>query len=296
MTALLDPSIRLENVVLTVRHLVTSIDFYENVVGLRIAEQTANEASFTADGKTVLLKIKEVPDAKVAPQRSAIGLYHFALLVPSRKALAVVLRRLIEKQIRLGQADHLVSEALYFSDPDGHGIEVYCDRPRDTWTYDTEGLVQMDNRAIDLQALLEEADGVPWEGVPKATVLGHIHLHVNDLVAAKRLYVDGLGFQLMSDWQHAGAQFVATGGYHHHVAYNLWAGTAPLPKNSVGLLSYSIVFPTEKSRKQTLARLTAANIPVQTENDGSLSIQDPAGVSVILDVPLSMNRQNGEKV
>lgn len=222
---------------LTVRNLEQSTAFYRDVIGFESTPE-----GLRPPGGRVLIELHEQPDAIPKPRRST-GLYHFAILVPSRAALGRSLRRLAEKRWPVsGAADHLVSEALYLSDPDGLGIEIYRDRPRDTWRTSPTGELAMGTDPLDLQAVHDEpgADS-PWSGLESGTVMGHVHLHVPHLDAAETFYCGRLGFDPMLRG-YPGALFVAAGGYHHHLGLNTWVGVGapPPPANAVGLRSFTI--------------------------------------------------------
>jgi catechol 2,3-dioxygenase len=183
------------------------------------------------------------------PRRSA-GLFHFAILVPSRAALGRSLRRLAEKHWPMsGAADHLVSEALYLNDPDGLGIEIYRDRPRDTWRRTSDGEIAMATDPLDLKGIHDEPGAdAPWTGLEAGTVMGHVHLQVPHVDAAAAFYCDRIGFTPMVR-SYPGALFVAAGGYHHHLGLNTWAGRgAPAPPdNAVGLRGFTIESATLRS-------------------------------------------------
>ena len=233
---------------LTVRDLDRSLLFYRDVLGFREiagskdpAPRTAQRTARLGAGGRVLLELHENKDAVAKPRRST-GLFHFAILVPSRAALGRSLRRLAEKQWPLsGASDHLVSEALYLDDPDGLGIEIYRDRPRDEWPV-RNGQLMMATDPLDLQSILEEPGAdTPWTGLNAATVIGHVHLHVPHLDSAEALYCGRIGFE-PTVRGYPGALFVAAGGYHHHLGLNTWTGIgAPAPpEHAVGLRSFTI--------------------------------------------------------
>lgn len=283
MSAILDPHISLGEVKLKISQLERSIRFYEEVVGLKVLslDEAKREVSFTADGKTTLLVLEEVPNALVPQRRSHAGLYHFAILLPDRQALSLALRNLIRSGIHIGQADHLVSEALYIEDPDHNGIEIYRDRPRSEWRQDAGGNYVMASDPLDMDSLLAESSGLEWSGLPSGTVIGHIHLHVGDLRTSKAFYEGKLGFDVVGDYAQMSAVFVSAGGYHHHIGMNIWAGIGAVlpPSKAVGLSYFTIVFPTAASREAWLAALLAEGIETK-QQDLAVVVHDPSGIAI----------------
>ncbi|WP_251550816.1 VOC family protein [Neobacillus muris] len=272
------PNIFIGEVNIKVKDIDYSTSFYQNVIGLKVLKKTDRKTVLTTDGKSALLTLEQPDDVISKPQRTA-GLYHFAILLPSRDDLSVFLRHIVEMGYPLGAGDHYVSEALYLNDPDGNGIEVYRDRPSSEWTWKS-GLVEMATLQIDAKGILAESNA-EWNGLPKGTVMGHIHLHVSDLAKSQEFYTKGLGFQIVSYYPQA--VFLSTGGYHHHIAINTWQGegaTAP-PKNSVGLNWYTVVFPDEAKREKVLQQLSRLNWPVEKADDYFLT-NDPAGNQIRL--------------
>jgi catechol 2,3-dioxygenase len=221
---------------LVVRDRDRSLAFYRDVLGFEQAS-----GGLAPPGGRVLIDLHERADAVARPRRSA-GLFHFAILVPSRAALGQSLRRLHEKRWGItGAADHLVSEAIYLDDPDGLGIEIYRDRPRDSWQVE-DGQIAMATDPLDVQSVMDEPGAErPWAGLDAGTVIGHVHLHVPYLDRAEALYCGRIGFTPMLR-RYPGALFVAAGGYHHHLGLNTWAGAGapPPPENAVGLRSFTI--------------------------------------------------------
>ncbi len=284
MTHKLHPDIQLGTVKLKVSDLERSLRFYREIVGFQILRQDARTAELTADGRSALLALEAIPDAVVTPPGTASGLYHFALLLPSRKDLGTALRRLIESGIRIGQADHLVSEALYISDPDHHGIEIYRDRPREDWRYDAAGQVMMATERIDWDGLLEESRGTVWSGLPPMTTMGHVHFHVGDLQKSKAFYSDLLGFDVQADYmKQMGALFLGAGGYHHHIGLNIWAGVGapPPPPNGTSIAYFTIVVPNGAELEATLRRLESAGISAEKQG-GARVVADPSGIALRL--------------
>ncbi|HYB94501.1 MAG TPA: VOC family protein [Vicinamibacterales bacterium] len=227
---------RIGRVSLTVQSRDRSMSFYQDVLGF-----TGVEGGLAPPGGRQLIELHERRDAVPRPARRA-GLFHFAILVPSRAALGRSLRRLAEMRWPLtGAADHLVSEAVYLNDPDGLGIEIYRDRSRDTWRYHN-GELTMATDPLDVQAIADEPGAdAPWIGLDPATVIGHVHLHVPHLHTAEAFYCGEIGFEATVR-RYPGALFVAAGGYHHHLGLNTWAGAGapPPPENAVGLRSFTV--------------------------------------------------------
>ncbi len=279
----IDPNLTLGAVSLSVADLDHSLDYYQNQIGLHILAREAGVVSLGV-GETILLHLHHQPGAQIA--RRMTGLYHFALLLPSRFALAQTLHHIIEMQTPMvGAADHLVSEALYLTDPDGHGIEIYRDRPRSQW-YNAQGILEMDTLPLDAQGILSERkDNTPlWDGLPAETVMGHVHLHVADLKAANHFYVDVLGFnQPPLSMQIPSASFVNAGGYHHTLGMNIWAGVGAPPPTSAHarLLSFEMIFSNGDSLEHARHQLEEAHIPQEMHPDGWL-VRDPSQNSIFL--------------
>ncbi|MCC9022490.1 VOC family protein [Bacillus nakamurai] len=261
---------------LTIKSLERSLAFYQHVIGFQVVSQTDHTAELSADGKQVLLVLEENPSAVVLPERTVTGLYHLAILLPDRKELGIVLARLSENDIALGQGDHAVSEALYLSDPDGNGIEIYADRPRSTWRRDSEGNYVMTTAPVDVEGLLEEAGAERKSRLPEGTVIGHIHLHVTDLQEAKAFYTDVLGFDIVGNYAGMSALFISAGGYHHHIGLNIWAGknAPPKPANASGLDYYTIVLPHPEELSRVTKALTDAGYPIEEKQEG-IFVKDP---------------------
>lgn len=216
--------------------------FYRDTLGLIETHREGQSSRLAPPGGRTLIELHENRDAIPKPRRSA-GLFHFAILVPSRAALGRSLRRLSEQQWPIsGAADHLVSEALYLNDPDGLGIEIYRDQPREKWRMAGTGELAMTTDPLDLQSLHEEPGAeTPWAGLEAATVMGHVHLHVPHLDSAETFYCGRIGFEPMVRG-YPGALFVAAGGYHHHLGLNTWAGMGapPPPETAVGMRGFTI--------------------------------------------------------
>jgi catechol 2,3-dioxygenase len=255
--------------------------FYETTIGLRTLGHEDGVTSLGVQAGRPLVELVADPEAPPRPPRST-GLFHLAVLTPSRADLARALRRVVVSGWHLsGASDHLVSEALYLSDPEGNGIELYRDRPRDEWEIDADGL-RMATLPLDLDSLLSEpAAGDPDEGMPAGTTLGHVHLQVADLDAAEGFWVDALGFDVVVRG-YPGALFVSTGGYHHHVGLNIWAGVgAPRPPAGArGLDHFEVVLPDDAVVQAAADRLSG--VTTIDAVDGGLQAEDPSGNTVLL--------------
>ncbi len=238
---------------LRVASLDRSLAFYVDTLGFE-AVRNGDVASLAAAGGPTLVELREVPGLQRAPANAA-GMYHFAILLPSRPDLARFVRHLAEQRVPFGQSDHTVSEALYFDDPDGNGIEVYADRDRATWPVD-DGIVRFTGDPIDFDDLLGEIkDSSIWAGMPAGTAIGHVHLRVADVERAEAFFVQ-LGFEVTADFVR-GASFVSAGGYHHHIGMNMWQSRGrPLAGADVsGLDAFTIVLPDEQSWRDAIERL-----------------------------------------
>ena len=279
MTDSLPSDLTLGYVNLTVPDLDRSAAFYQNALGFQQHRREAGTAYLGAGGPD-LLALTEQCDARVP--RGHTGLYHLAILVPSRLELAQSLKRLTETRTPLqGFADHLVSEAIYLSDPDGNGIEVYRDRPRSEW-HDEHGNFRMGTEPLDVDSVLSELEGhnEAWAGFAPGTVLGHMHLKVANLPEAKRFYCDLLGFDVMADLRTA--LFVSAGGYHHHLGMNTWesAGAPPPPPDSAGLRYFVVRLPTQEEVDKVLSRVREAGLPIEQHPQGAL-VRDPSQNAVV---------------
>ena len=276
----LPADIRLGPVTLQVSNLERSLGFYEVVLGLVVLTRKSGYAELGALDGAPLIKLREYPGARPVPRRGRLGLYHIAFLLPERAALGAFLRQVSAAHIRVGMADHLFSEALYLNDPDGLGIEVYADRPRETWPRGDGELVS-DSLPLDMDSLLAAGGDTPYAGMPAGTVVGHVHFYVDNLFRAATFYEQGLGFEATVT-SFLGARFVSAGGYHHHVGLNTWAAGAPLAEpDDARLLEWQLVVPAEV-RAGIAERLGAAGFAPETLPDGSLQVVDPWRTAVRL--------------
>ncbi len=261
-------------VTLAVSDLHPSVNFYRDVLGLNVLDESPGRTTMGA-GSTPILHLQELPGARRQPDHST-GLYHVAILVPSRPDLGRVLLNLARTQYPVGGfADHLVSEAIYLSDPDGNGIEIYRDRPRSEWRWNGTQ-VAMASDPIDLEAIVAtvEDQSAPFEGMPEGTVVGHMHLRVGDIPKAEAFYRNVIGFDVVAKMP--SAAFVSAGGYHHHLGMNIWhsRNAPPPPADSVGLREWVIVLPDNDTRDKLIARLNKANVAYE-ERDSALLVDDP---------------------
>jgi catechol 2,3-dioxygenase len=278
-----NPHTHVSQVTIKVESLQRSLNFYQEVIGFNVLDESPNKAYLTADGEKTLLTIEQ-PENVTPKQPRTTGLYHFAILLPERADLGRILNHFAQLNIPLGSSDHLVSEALYLNDPDGNGIEVYWDKPSSEWTW-KGGQVEMAVDPIDAKAILAEGKGEPWTGLPPKTLMGHLHLHAAELNETADFYTKGLGFEVVSRFGNQ-ALFLSTGGYHHHLGLNTWNGVgAPQPaENSVGLSSFNIHFPSEEERNTAISRLKTLGKLVNQEQNGRISIEDPSGNKLYLTI------------
>lgn len=273
---------RLGAVALQVADLSRSMAFYEEVLGLAALDRSGGEAVLAADRRTPLVVVRERPAVRRVPRGGLLGLYHFAILLPDRASLGRFIAHLAAHLVYAGSADHAVSEAVYLTDPDGLGIEVYSDRPRESWSTDSNGQLHMITAPLDLQSLIEAAGGEKWPGMPPGTVLGHVHLHVGDLDAAAAFYHSALGFD-KTVWTYPGALFLSAGGYHHHLGTNTWSAGPPADDTHARLLSWDIVVPRAADASAAADSVRAAGYAVHAvdlSTNGAWRAVDPWGTPV----------------
>lgn len=282
----IDPSLRIGSVELAVSDLPRSAEFYERVLGLPLIARDEHTATLGTDPEHPALVLTDIAGSTPAPPRST-GLYHVAWLHPSRAALADTVRRVAGARWRFdGAADHGVSEALYLSDPDGLGIEIYVDRPREQWQRPGNGHgVEMFTLPLDVDDLLAQAGGEPSAAVAPGTHVGHVHLKVADVPRASAFYRDALGFDEQA--QLPSAAFVSAGGYHHHLGLNSWEsrGGEPAPDSAPGLRRVEFQLSDADAVNAVERALADAATPTVTsrEQDESLSLRDPDGQLLVFD-------------
>lgn len=276
----LHPDTNVGYVHLTVRDFKKSLPFYQNVMGMKLHSNEKGVAHLGAGGDDLLV-LTENPDAKIL--RRAPGLYHFAILVASRFELARSLRRFAENDIQLGFGDHIVSEAIYLSDPDGNGIEVYRDRPRTDW-YDEQGNFLMATLPVDVQGVLGELEQEKeeWQGLDPDTIMGHIHLKSSNVNRDEPFYRDLIGLDEMANLQ-GSAAFLSAGGYHHHLGMNSWesANAAPPPPDSVGLQYFTLNLPNQAELERVTNRLMQSGAKLE-ETEAGILTRDPSQNAVAL--------------
>ena len=260
---------------LQVADLRRSLDYYQQVLGLTVLDRSPETATLGADGsRRELVRLHAKPGIRSAPRAGAFGLYHFAVLLPERAALGRFAAHLSRLNIRAGTADHLVSESFYLTDPDGLGIEVYADRPREMWT--TRGReIAMGVDPLDVAGLIALAGPGTWERTPAATTIGHMHLHVGALDRAEAFYHSALGFD-KTVWSFPGALFFAAGGYHHHLGTNIWSQGPAATDEQARLLEWELVVPDADAAAAVAASLDRAEYAPDDTGAG-WAVNDPWG-------------------
>ena len=270
----------------SVRLLVTdlsrSVSFYQQILGLQLHERTSNTAVL-GTRETVLVVLRTEPHVRPA-RKGAFGLYHFAILLPGRAALGRFAAHLSRAGVRVGMADHLVSEALYLTDPDGLGIEVYADRRIRDWQHRGRELV-MSVDPLEIAGLIAAGGEEPWDTAPAGTTIGHVHLHVGSLSEAEAFYHAGVGFR-KTLWSFPGALFLAAGSYHHHLGTNTWAPGPSADETEARLLAWDLVVPHAKAILDLVGNLRAADYHAEETADGA-SATDPwnTGLRIVASAP-----------
>jgi catechol 2,3-dioxygenase len=262
---------------LLVVDLQRSLSYYQQVLGLRAHSVADTSAVLSAHGDERPLVILRTRPGVTRARRGALGLYHFALLLPEREALGRFATHLASLEVRVGMADHLVSEALYLWDPDGLGIEVYADRPRDTWQQHDRELT-MTTDPLDIRRVIAAGRGKGWTGAPEGTTMGHVHLHVGNLEQAEAFYHRALGFDKIV-WSYPGALFMSAGGYHHHVATNTWSTGPAAGANEARLLEWELLVPSEPDVEGVAHSLRISGYNVEQTANG-VAAADPSATRV----------------
>jgi catechol 2,3-dioxygenase len=274
------PATRMGAVHLTVADLARSLDYYQRLLGLQVHNHDGDSARLGAGGEDLLVLYEE-PGAEPAPRNT--GLFHFALLVPSRHDLARWFAHAIKSEAKFaGMSDHLVSEAIYLRDPDWHGIEIYRDRPKAEWERDGE-FVKMATLPLDTEGVLSALEGgePAFEHMSPGTTMGHVHLQVADIPATETFYKDVVGLDLQARYADQ-ASFLSAGGYHHHLGANVWnsRGAAPPPPGSAALRHFVVLLPDEAALRQVAERIPDAT----PDSSGGIAVKDPANNTLILAV------------
>lgn len=268
---------RVGRVRLAVSDISRSVDYYTGVLGFLATRGQDIVVLSSAEG-SALIELHEQRGIRPVPRRGRIGLYHFAILLPDRGSLGRFAGHLARLGVPVGSADHLVSEALYLTDPDGLGIEVYADRPRTEWR--TNGReIAMATEPLDVPALLRSGGDEPWSEMPPGTTIGHVHFHVSTLREAENFYHRALGFDKVV-WSYPGALFFSAGGYHHHVGTNTWAGGAPVATHGdARLLEWELRVPTAGDVASVAASVAGAGYAVAMDGNDSVTT-DSSGITV----------------
>jgi catechol 2,3-dioxygenase len=278
----LPATLRLGPVHLTVADIERSIRFYGRSLGLRLQRRDGDTAAIGAGGEDLVVLVEQ-PAAQ--PGGRHAGLYHLALLFPTREELAHAVLRLAETRTHIdGASDHGVSEAIYLRDPDQNGIELYADRPRETWPAPRApgDRIELYTIALDMTSLLDSvAAATPHPHAGRGLQMGHVHLHVADIDRALAFYRDVLGFDVMASI--GSVAFVSAGGYHHHLGFNVWLGkdVGPRPDDTAGLRRWVVVLERPEEVEAVRERVRAAGLPAE-DRDGGFLVRDPWGTAVVV--------------
>lgn len=274
---------KIQSIDLRIRDMNTSLDFYSNQIGLKEVERAGGVSFLSTDGNfPYLIKLVEEKDALVRMQ-GTVGLFHLALRFPSRKELAKVFMRLFNNKLKFqGFSDHLVSEAIYLADPDGNGVELYADKPKETWVWNA-GEVMMDSLPLDLSLITRElGENDSLNGIHPETDIGHIHLNVSNLLKAEKFYGSILGFDV-TNYSYPGAKFFSAGKYHHHIGANIWRTKkeSKLNEDSLGMISFTIKIPDEDFLKN-LIQSSSENALLSSKDKNEIEIKDFDGNKIKL--------------
>lgn len=284
------PNMYTSHVQIKISNLARSIEYYTTVLGFKVLEQSDEIVYLTTDGKTSFISLVWVQQAQ--PLRDGFtGLYHFALLLPTRKDLGNIVQHFVELNIRLGASDHDVSEALYLNDPDGNGIEIYVDRDESEWIWNEDDSIHMSTDRLNFQPILDEADG-QWDGLPEETIMGHVHLCVANIAQSEAFYTNFLQYNVVARYG-TQALFISTGRYHHHFGLNTWHSTngkAPTA-NMVGLNSFTIVLNDDLVANQIKEVLEMNSYTLEISQNAPkfggqqlFSVIDPNGLRIIFTI------------
>ncbi len=287
----IDPATRIGYVSLTVANLDRQVEFYQKVIGLQLLGRDGATASL-GTSQAELLRLTEVKGA--GRVRGTTGLYHFAILLPNRRELALAIARLFALQVRNYPTDHIMTKTTYLDDAEGNGIELYAESPEDgSWsmadgqyiTRRADGSLSDGREALDVDALftLLKPDDRLDVPMPPETRVGHVHLHIRDLEEAVDFYHRVIGFDVMGVAKPFRMAFVSAGGYHHHIGLNTWQGegAGPAPDGSVGLRYFNVVVPDQAELERVTERIRAAAVPME-QTEAGLLVHDPSHNGVVI--------------
>lgn len=271
-------AIHVSRIDLLVQNLDKSINFYINSLGFSILNKTENYISLTVDHKNELIRLYK--DNNTNTTNKNMNIYHFAILLPTRKALGKFLHHLIKKQIPIdGAADHLVSEAIYLQDPDGFGIEISCDKDDSEWI-EANNQIKMDTLPFDYKGVYYSAEDYDcFSKLPIDTMIGHLHLQVDNLTESKKFYNNIIGFDIVNE-SIKDAVFMSDKKYHHHLAINTWS-THSLNCNK--MKSFTITYPNCEKYLKAIESIKSANLKYQETNEG-IQVKDPANTDIYLNI------------
>ena len=285
------PATQIGSLTLTVSNLELQTAFYQQALGFQLHWAKGNRVAL-GNGKKDLLHLIEQPGYK--RYRQVTGLYHFAVLFPDQRELARVMARLFVLKYPNYPTDHILTKTTYLDDPEGNGIELYCESPEDgEWFMNettfgarrTDGTLSDGREPLDVDLLFSNLEENPDINLPAPpeTRIGHIHLHVRDVDEALDFYHSVIGFDVMGKAKAMQAAFVSAGGYHHHVGLNTWQGEGapPSPPDALGLRHFAIELPEQSALDEVIARVDAADIPANKTEDGLL-LYDPSQNGVVL--------------
>lgn len=259
---------------LQVADVERSTAYYGSVLGMRVISRAEAAVQLGAHGEDrVLLELVEKPGVRAVPRRGLLGLYHFAVLLPDRAALGRFVAHLSEIGEYAGMSDHLVSEAVYLTDPDGLGIEVYADRPRESWRV-VDHQLEMATKPLDVASVVAAGADRRWDGLPSGTVIGHVHFYVGNIDKASSFYHSGLGLDKIV-WSYPGALFMSAGGYHHHVGVNTWAaGASPATDDDARLVEWELLVPDSGAVQGAAASIATAGYAIENDGDALVASDD----------------------
>lgn len=281
MTFKIDNNLSIYSVDLNVNDLDAMTTYYKDKIGLSMLEESDNHASLGIKANSQVL-VNLIKTDNGEPQIKKAGLFHTAFLVPERKDLGNILFALLQREVPIeGASDHGYSEALYMTDPEGNGIEIYRDKPREEWDIQDDGTIKGVTEQMDAEGVLASRDDHPVDLFPEGTTIGHVHLSVSDLDESQKFYIDVLGMSLKYEFGPQ-ARFIAAGGYHHHIGMNIWMGSN-LPKREqydLGLTRFTLNVSTSEQLSALRDNLKAHSVPVEDEAETFVTVMDPNGIRV----------------